>query len=272
MIEYTSIRLVDGKLRKVIVDETGKIINRNPSKEELKGLEKEQRYDRDTRKYRKYTDEELLNELRFFKKEEGRIPTSRKDFNNNPGYPSFGTYIGHFGSWSNALKKAGLDIDLMGCQGNKYKGRQAEIIVLNHFKNHPVDLAGENQNSYCDGICPNGDLFEVKSAKFETKGKHYHFVTRNKDKDDDKEAIQWYYLLAFNRDYTKLDYAWRIPGEMVDKDHFYVYIYDLSKGFNIENMKEYDITERLKLSNIEPTVFGTVLRKDLEMIKNEEIK
>lgn len=50
MIYYTSIRLIDGKPRKVIVDETGKIVNRTPSKEEVKGLEEEPRKAHDTRK------------------------------------------------------------------------------------------------------------------------------------------------------------------------------------------------------------------------------
>jgi hypothetical protein len=51
MIEYyKSKRPVDGKLPIwVIVDETGNIVNRNPSKEELKGLDKEPRRPRDTR-------------------------------------------------------------------------------------------------------------------------------------------------------------------------------------------------------------------------------
>lgn len=38
---YTSIRLIDDKPRKVIMDKTGNIVNRNPSKEELKDIEKE---------------------------------------------------------------------------------------------------------------------------------------------------------------------------------------------------------------------------------------
>lgn len=39
--QYRTYRFVDGKARWIIVDENEKIINRNPSKEELKGLEKE---------------------------------------------------------------------------------------------------------------------------------------------------------------------------------------------------------------------------------------
>lgn len=40
MIEYTSKRYIDGKVRQIIVDENGNIINRTPSKDELKGLDK----------------------------------------------------------------------------------------------------------------------------------------------------------------------------------------------------------------------------------------
>lgn len=36
--KFTSVRIIGGKPRKIIVDQTGKIVNRDPSKEELKGL------------------------------------------------------------------------------------------------------------------------------------------------------------------------------------------------------------------------------------------
>lgn len=38
---FTSIRWIDGKQRKVVVDICGDIINRNPTKEELKGIRSE---------------------------------------------------------------------------------------------------------------------------------------------------------------------------------------------------------------------------------------
>ena len=200
------------KPRAVIVDETGKTVNRNPSKDELKGLEDEPY----TGKYKyrrcgsqKYTDEELLNELRRFEKEEGRIPIT-KDFTNNPEYPGFKIYYTRFGSWMGVLKLAGLDVDLMGHQSNRYKGRMAEIKVINHFKQHPIDLAGENQNSHCDGICPNGKTYDVKSSKLR-EYKYWSFSTRNKYKED----IEIYYFLAFNEDYKTqicMESLWRDSG------------------------------------------------------------
>lgn len=55
---YKSKRTVDGKPPIwVIVDENGKVVNKNPSKEELKGLQKELRTPQDTKKrHKKYCD------------------------------------------------------------------------------------------------------------------------------------------------------------------------------------------------------------------------
>jgi len=244
-MEYKSYRIIDGKPRWVIVDETGNIVNRNPSKDELNDL-KEETY---VRKYnrkggsRKYTDKDLLNYLRQFENDEGRIPTAT-DFFNNPRYPNHGTYQKRFGSWSNALKLVGLDVDSMVKKGIfetcQQKARLAEIKVINHFKQHPVDLAGENQNSPRDGICPNGKAYDVKSSMLH-KDTHYNFNINNKHKDE----IEIYYFLAFNKDYTKSEYAWRIPGEIVEKDYFRVGL-NPDYEFNVENMEEYDITDKIR--------------------------
>ena len=59
----------------------------------------------------KYTKDELLEYLRQFLEENGRIPAN-DDFNNNPKYPSFKTYAKSFGSWNGALKMAGLQINI----------------------------------------------------------------------------------------------------------------------------------------------------------------
>lgn len=229
----------------VIVDETGKTINKSPTEDELKGLKT---FPKEKYKYRrcgnqKYTDEELLNELRRFEKEEGRIPIT-KDFTNNPEYPGFKIYYTRFGSWIDVLKLAGLDVDLMGYQSNRHKGRVAEIKVINHFKQHPIDLAGENQNSHCDGICPNGKTYDVKSSKLR-EYKYWSFSTRNKYKED----IEIYYFLAFNEDYTKLKYAWRVFGEIIEQNRFAVGLTN-DYEFNIENMKEYDITDKFEDINV----------------------
>lgn len=311
MTEYKRCAIVDGKLGWVVVDNNERVINKYPTKDELKNL----KYKIDIK--HKCTDDELLNFLKLFVEENGRIPMqkdfdnnskypnfktyfnrfgswnnslilaglcirkrehkkiytegellnflktfyeknkrvpAKNDFTNNSEYPNCGTYRKRFGSWNNALRHVGMDMDTMVKQGylsnNVYKGRWFEIIVREMFGNKSIDLSGENRHSYCDGICPNGQTYDAKSARLDIMG-FWHFTTRSKDKDDDKEAIQWYYLGAFNEDYTELSYVWRVPGEIVEDDHFYVGTSGRFK-FNLENMKEYDITDEFKkLLNME---------------------
>lgn len=108
-MNYKSNRIIDGKPKWVIVDEDGNIINKNANKEELKNLQIEQCSKGDcARKYNPtYTDEELLEYLRLFNRENGRTPESR-DFNYNIKYPHSNTYKKRFGSWNKALKMAKL--------------------------------------------------------------------------------------------------------------------------------------------------------------------
>ncbi len=296
--KYASVRLIDGKPRKVIVDKNGDIINKNPSKEELENL-KEEPY----KKYTKYddreyllkclrqfyeetgkvptqrdfigdpryssfevyrsrfgswnnalklsglyinrfadiTNEELLEYLKWFYKENGRSP-AENDFNKDHRYPGYRVYFTRFGSWNKALKLAGLDVDSMIKKGvmlynEYYKSRWFEIQVKNLFPDGSIDLSGENQNSFCDGICPKGHIYDVKSSKL-YDDKCYIFSTKNKF----REEIEYYYLGGFSSDWSRLEYSWRVPGEIVERDHFIVNL--MSGRFNIGNMEEYEITEK----------------------------
>lgn len=242
---YKAIRLVNMKPKWVILDESGKIINRNPKKEDLKDLNREIRGSQDTRTVIYYTDDELLSYLSKFYDENGRSP-SQNDFSNNPEYPVCKTYWNRFGSWSNALKLVGLDVDSMITKGIvetcQQKARLSEIRVINHFKNKPIDLAGYDYTSPCDGICPNGKTYDVKSSSLH-RGKYYGFVTRNKY----KEKIDIYYLLGYSENYATLEHAWRIPGYMAERCYFRIsMILSKRKNRNIENMREYEITDKIK--------------------------
>ncbi len=236
---YKSLRIIDGKPRLVIVDENGNIINRYPNKKELNNLEFEY-YKHHSKIY--YDNEELLDYLRQFFEENGRIPVAR-DFENNPKYPTINTFIKRFGSWNNALKLAGLYIDAITIENlatTNQKGRYWENIVREIFKDKDksIDLSGENWSSYCDGICPNGQAYEAKSAGLIPKaGWNFHFKFRYLE-------VKWFYLGAFTKDYKKLLYAWRIPSDAITENNFYV---GKSYGkFNIYNLKKYDITDTIK--------------------------
>ena len=216
-------------------------------KKEGKYLEKDEIYkDRRSRSRNRdiYTEKELLDILARSYKDLGR-PPSIADFTHNSEYPSYKTYVYRFGSWSAALKLVGLDVESMVKKGivetESQKARFSEIIIRDNFDNPSVDLAGENCISSCDGMCPNGKIYDVKSSGLSFNGRRYTFGTENKY----KEEIEIYYLLGFNEDYTKLDYGWRIPGEIVESSRFYVG-FNSNYEFNIENMEEYDITDKLR--------------------------
>jgi hypothetical protein len=191
-----------------------------------------------------YTKEQLLWYLIQFYEKYGR-PPGQNDFTNNSEYPSFMTYRNYFGSWSAALKLVGLDVESMVKKGIietiEQKRRFGEMIIRDHFKEYSIDLAGENCRSHCDGICPNGKNYDVKSSRFYKDYKRYEFGIKNKYKDE----IEIYYFLAFNEDWTKLNYGWRIPGEFVASSAFTVGT-NLGYEFTVDNMEEYDITDELR--------------------------
>ena len=100
--KYISVRWIDGKKRKVIVDMYENIINRSPTKDDLKGLE-----ELPSKKVLCANKEYLIGYMKRFYNENRRVPMC-DDFSNNPRYPCFNTYIRIFGGWNNSIKEAGL--------------------------------------------------------------------------------------------------------------------------------------------------------------------
>lgn len=198
------------------------------------------------------TDEEYLKYLIQFYEESERAPV-QLDFNKNPKYPGYRAIMRRFGNWQKALKIVALDVDSMVRRGiiktEDQKGRLGEIFILDHFEEiGSIDLSGENMKSSCDGICPKGYSYDVKTAYFNGSYWLFNFQNVNIDK------IEWYYLLAFNKDFTKLLYGWRIPAldlrEDIEKEFMYVYEnkrhYRGLAKYSLENMRQYEITEKIK--------------------------
>lgn len=142
-MKYKSDRIIDGKPRRVVVDENGHIINKNPVKEELKGLEKELHK---VNRKKPCTEDELLGFMKKFEKENGRAPMIL-DFNNNSEYPSFAQYIKLFGKWNKAIEMAGLwnsyvkrqlykDKELLGFM-KQFEKENGRVPVLRDFDNNP---------------------------------------------------------------------------------------------------------------------------------------
>lgn len=122
MICYKSYRIIDGKPKWVIEDENRNIVDKDPINEQLKGLEKFPEKDGRSNPKQKKSNSELLEYLRQFEKENGRIPTVN-EFNENPRYPNGGIYFKKFGGWNNALNLARINI--------KSKRRIVEIVGRN---------------------------------------------------------------------------------------------------------------------------------------------
>lgn len=197
----------------------------------------------ETNRLSNLTPEELLDYLTLFEDEYGRPPTIRElnDTSGNPKYPSRSHYNKYFGSLENAKKLVGQDLSSLARKGvinsKLQKGRLGEIFVLDHFiEEGAIDLAGENCNSSIDGICPKKQKYDAKSSVFiHYEYKDYWGFILNKIEAD------FYYLLAFNEDYSELEHVWRIPAfDFADVRHLHIHIKDLEK------MRKYEITDKFK--------------------------
>ena len=147
MITYKRHTIVDGKLGWIVVDGNEIVINKYPSKDELKDLQTEPYFTNMKNRGKKYTDDELLNYPKIFYEKNGRVPF-QKDFSNSSEYPDYQNYTRRFGSWNNALKLAGLDLDAMikreRLEAISRNCVQSENMTGNVLDNKSIDLSGEN--------------------------------------------------------------------------------------------------------------------------------
>ncbi len=188
------------------------------------------------------TDNELLGYLKQFHKDNGR-PPMWNDFIDNSKYPSITTYRKRFGSWQKALKLVGLDVDAMVKKGilpsEYHKGRLFEMIVLESpIMKGAIDLSGDNCNSPVDGICPKGEIYNAKSSGL-VDGRYWVY---NMDSIY-RYKTEWFYLGGFDKDYKNLLHVWRIHVDFIDGNSLIIGL-DNNYRFNIENMKEYEITDK----------------------------
>lgn len=189
---FTSIRWIDGKQKKIIVDICGHIINRNPTKEELIDIRPEisrRQLDKLSGEYRK---QYLLEFLRYFNEKEGRPPTLR-DFENNSEYPSYKTYANIFGSWLSALKQIGLDKESMTIKGVIETGNQKVISPEIKVRNRAyIWFRQIEDRKVIVDIC--GHVVNRNPTKEELKGikRELSRIEGNKDKDILLEFLRYF--------------------------------------------------------------------------------
>jgi len=192
---------------------------------------------------KEYTKEELLDLLLYFKEDNKRIPVE-SDFISRPEYPSFTTYVRYFGSWGNALKLVGMDLDTSVRKGildtTAQRGRMWELCIFESFeKEGAIDHSGKNIHSPIDGTCPNNQNYDAKVAELIYDGWPYDL------RRGDRSKIQWFYLGAFSKDYKKLLYAWRIPVAFFKNDTTIMVGLKNNRKYNIERLKIYEITDKI---------------------------
>lgn len=122
------IRAIDvrNKYKKVIIDDEGKVINENPTKEDLRDLPK---YISTTREITKLPEEKckryLVEFIRHWNRKNRSTPKI-EDFDKR--YPSSKTYQKVFKSWNNAIKEAGLVPNHAGRQTGIYTYTDEELL------------------------------------------------------------------------------------------------------------------------------------------------
>lgn len=159
----------------------------------------------------RYNQTVLIEILRKWAKQNNRIPV-HSDLRRAQGLLSANTFVCYFGSWVEALRAANLHVK----NSKSEDGREAEKLVAESCS--CIDLASRDRNSWCDGICPKGKTYDVKSSKLirgsQNHGHEYFywsFLFGNKY----KSKIDYYFLLGFNEDLTKLLRSWLVPGNVV---------------------------------------------------------
>jgi hypothetical protein len=172
------------------------------------------------------SDDFLIRELKRFYNIYNKVPTAT-DFDSNSEYPTHKVYAKHFGSWNNALREAGMDVNL---QFNNYTKEDMIRIGLEHYNNsgeiplsHEMGFSYSVLNKYWDTW--NDYLAEInlKSNKVNKylreelidKLFEFHNILGRRPKSQDFIDNKWYPCRAtFEREFGGLIKACVVAGIM----------------------------------------------------------
>lgn len=193
-----------------------------------------------------YTKESCIEYIQQWAKKHNGIPPSISDFNCNAKYPSSGTVINLFGTWSKAIIVAGFIPN-----DSVTRGRHGEVQTIQEFKTEgAIDLAGKNIHSPCDGICPNGKLYDTKSASIIKRGIYWCWAFNISI--EQLEKADYLILRAYEtKDFTKKPmHKWIVPIQTIKEkrkdieSRTAIFIYKENRGnLNVENMSKYEIKD-----------------------------
>jgi hypothetical protein len=155
----------------------------------------------------RYDKEGIIQKLKDVAVRTGRDPVV-SDFRGVDGEPSIQTYRNYHQKFSIAKKLAGFNIDNTAVA----RGRRAEIEVLKSFeKEGAIDIAGEDHLNPIDGLDPNKQPYNVKSARllngvYPFRDFKHHSITK------------LYILMGYGdgEDENVLQHKWIIPSEVIN--------------------------------------------------------
>jgi len=170
------------------------------------------------------SDEFLISELKRFYNTYNKVPTCC-DFDENKEFPSLKVYQNHFGSWNNALREAGMDINL---QFNNYTKEDMIRIGLDYYNttgNIPIlDKIGftysvikkhwDNWNDYLSDInLKSNKVNKYPREELLDKLVEFYNLLGRKPKRQDFVNNNWYPCEAtFSREFGNLINACVVAG------------------------------------------------------------
>lgn len=72
---------------------------------------------------------------------------------------------------------------------------------------------------------------------------HSHF---QENMHEYRDEIEWFFLVAYDKDYKEILRVWMIPGNLIDGSALYICL-DNKYKYNVENMREHEITDKFKI-------------------------
>lgn len=142
-----------------------------------------------------YTKQELIESIKRFYDETGRVPKSY-EFDNNSSYPSRRTFTKHFGSWNNALRACEFDVNQkkMRCSDDELLKYISEF--FDNCGRYPTMTDFENDEQYPHPSTYANHFGSWTNALTKVGGK------RSYKKYTDEELIN--FLIDFHEKYNRI--------------------------------------------------------------------
>lgn len=231
MTEYTSKRYIDGKIRQIIVDESGNIINRNPNKDELKDLDEEQYVRNIIPKTIHHNRTNTCDRCGInFDKAFGKPHRERDREGNWTGKWDCQSCWQKFDPFSSHSIMRSLRNRRTGNQNPDHSvtiGDQVQKLV-NTLRNFiDLNIKDDNYNSPIDSIDPiTGLKYQIKGKLYNSRNGQWTFAELEKEWEKEYHSV---ICVCISRDENTIDRLYEFPKSETIKRSISIVKYD-SKG------------------------------------------